>query len=48
MRYTETLTDNELELIEMIRTHPDPIKALETAIVIIAEVIKANEQKHIA
>ena len=48
MKCIETLTENELELIEMIRTHHDPTHALETAISIIIALIKDNEQKQSA
>lgn len=48
MECIKTLTENELELIEMIRTHQDPAHALETAINIIIAFIKDNEQKQSA
>lgn len=34
------MTDNELQLIEMIRNHPEPDKALEAAVAVIVTFLK--------
>lgn len=38
----KTLTDNERELIELIRTNDDPTQALITAIEVLAEFLAKN------
>lgn len=48
MENTQKLTENELELIELIRTAKDPAKAFEVAVTIILEFVKHNESKHSA
>lgn len=40
----KTMTDNELQLIEMIRNHPEPDKALEAAVAVIVTFLKREEK----
>lgn len=44
MEYNAQLTQNERELLEMIRTHKDPGEALEIAITIILAFIQDAER----
>lgn len=48
MMHTEPLNEQEQKLLEMIRTHSDPVKAFEIAITILIEFIKENEREQSA